>query len=505
MHNRALIGDIKAKAWELGALVGVLTLAVVAYWPTWHSLHNVWAMLDQSYSHGYLIAIVVIYWLFNAVLSSREPFKPYPIASFGVVALSVVWLFGEATQTLLLAQLALPFLLWFSIFTLFGWRFALQALPLLLIFIFAIPLWDVITPILRGITTYVVQFGVSILGVPAYFDGFKIEVPAGVIEIASSCAGLNYFLMANAFAAIYSYQNALDIKRMVQCVLVATAIALVGNWIRVYILVLVGYYSNMTHSLMHSHANFGWMLFGVCLVPMLYLFSRIANGAYHAEEGVNTRSNAGSVKMARPSALAKSVVILCCCLGLAPLVLHWGSDRAQHSTYQVSTVNKTKLSQYSALAWQPAYKGYDAHYSWEGPVAGERAQLQVLLYAEQVQGKELIYYDNLLAPAHNLENLGGFTTNGNMPLAMATVNYGDQKRLVVWSYNVGGKFTTSPISAKLLQFLSLFTQQPYAALVVLVFDCQTNCTQEQAALSASASEIDVIFSQLNITAVTPSD
>lgn len=88
---------------------------------------------------------------------------------------------------------------------------------------------------------------------------------------------------------------------------------------------------------------------------------------------------------------------------------------------------------------------------------------------------------------------------------MAAVNSGGQQRLLIWSYNLGGKYTTSPISAKLLQFLSLFNQQPYAALVVLVFDCQTNCTQEQAVINASPSEIDVIFSQLNIKALAPSN
>lgn len=505
MHIRALTSEIKSKAWVLVTLLGVVAFAVLAYWPTWQSLHNVWAMLDQSYSHGYLIALVVLYWLFKAVLQYQASPKPSYVAVLGIIALGGLWLFGEATQTLLLAQLALPCLLWFSIFAILGPRFAVSVVPLLLIFIFAIPLWDILTPILRGITTYVVQFGVSILGIPAYFDGFKIEVPAGVIEIASSCAGLNYFLMANAFAAIYSYQNQLDAKRTILCALVATAIALVGNWVRVYILVLVGYYSNMTHSLMHSHANFGWILFGVCMVPMLYVFGRIYATSTQAQSAADEPSPSKTQVDLPSKAFITSVLLVCFCLALAPATLHWNSAKGDVASYEVSTINGAKLSQYSAVAWRPAFKGYDAHYSWLGPVAGLQAQLQVLLYAQQAQGKELIYYDNLLAPAHNLKKLGDFNANGNMPLAMAVVNSGGQQRLLIWSYNLGGKYTTSPISAKLLQFLSLFNQQPYAALVVLVFDCQTNCTQEQAVINASPSEIDVIFSQLNIKALAPSN
>lgn len=505
MHNRALTSEIISKAWVLAILFGVVVFAILAYWPTWQSLHNVWAMLDQSYSHGYLIAIVVLYWLFKAALHYQVLFKPSYHAVLGVVAFGVLWLFGESTQTLLLAQLALPCLLWFSIMALLGPRFALNTVPLLLIFIFAIPLWDIFTPILRGITTYMVQFGVSVLGIPAYFDGFKIEVPAGVIEIASSCAGLNYFLMANAFAAIYSYQNYLGVKRAIICTLVATAIALVGNWVRVYILVLVGYYSNMTHSLMHSHANFGWILFGVCMLPMLYIFGRIAQAHSLAESPNSAPKQVEEQKKQPTRQLMVSAFLVCFSLALAPAILYWGGTKGEPASYQVSTVNGAKLSQYSALAWRPAFKGYDALYSWEGPVAGLQAQLQVLLYAQQAQGKELIYYDNLLAPAHNLSNLGGFNSNGNMPLAVAAVNSVDRQRLLIWSYNLGGKYTTSPISAKLLQFLSLFTQQPYAALVVIVFDCQTDCVHELALLNASSSDVNVIFSQLNINTVAPSN
>jgi hypothetical protein len=47
-------------------------------------------------------------------------------------------------------------------------------------------------------------------------------------------------------------------------------LGLVTNWVRIFILVLVGYYSQMQNNLVSDHELFGWLLFAVVVFPALY-------------------------------------------------------------------------------------------------------------------------------------------------------------------------------------------------------------------------------------------
>jgi exosortase/archaeosortase family protein len=51
---------------------------------------------------------------------------------------------------------------------------------------------------------------------------------------------------------------------------VALALGLFTNWVRIFVLVLVGYYSQMKSGLVADHETFGWLLFAGVVLPPLY-------------------------------------------------------------------------------------------------------------------------------------------------------------------------------------------------------------------------------------------
>src|SRR5690606_34589281 len=111
---------------------------------------------------------------------------------------------------------------------------------------------------------------VRAIKMPAIIDGNSIYIPFGHILIADGCSGLRYFVIALAIGYIISYLNRYNEKRLLVVLAAAAAIGLLANWIRIFILILVGYQSEMQSSLMGDHEMFGWILFGLLCLPAIY-------------------------------------------------------------------------------------------------------------------------------------------------------------------------------------------------------------------------------------------
>jgi hypothetical protein len=57
---------------------------------------------------------------------------------------------------------------------------------------------------------------------------------------------------------------------LIPALIIAATLGLFANWLRIFVLVLIGYESKMQSSLMANHEFFGWALFGVMCLPAIY-------------------------------------------------------------------------------------------------------------------------------------------------------------------------------------------------------------------------------------------
>lgn len=46
---------------------------------------------------------------------------------------------------------------------------------------------------------------------------------------------------------------------------------MIGNWIRVFILLLIAYYEGVSHPLMEDHDTLGWIVFGAVMLPWFFI------------------------------------------------------------------------------------------------------------------------------------------------------------------------------------------------------------------------------------------
>ncbi|TQV71760.1 exosortase [Exilibacterium tricleocarpae] len=456
-----------------GALLGMLLIVTAVFWPTLQQLHLRWVQMDNTYAYGYFLLALAGFIVHQRIQQHRHTDRR-PVWLGGVASLlaSVVWLAGYLTQTQLLEQVALPIIIWGWVLVYFGWRFARAVVPAFVLVYFTIPLWDVLVDPLRIITVIVVQWWIRLLDIPVFIDGFVIEVPAGTFVVAGGCSGLNTLLMGVVISAFYAAQYLRSYRRVL-CVVLMVGLALVGNWVRVFLLVLIGYYSDMQNPLVYDHLAFGWAVFVVCLLVFFFLLRFIdGDGTTGADAGVAPAVAGGIGPAVGAVALLIAVV-----LSISPPVwarLQGAGDGSAGTG--IALASEASLRPVPADRWIPDYRGYDVLQQWAGDIAGLPAVLTALTYLQQRQGKELIYFANRLADEDRERRLPPLVLANGLKVGRSIVSGSRGPSLVLWTYRVGDWHTLSDLYAKLLQIPSRFAGEPAAGLLVVTLRCrQTRC------------------------------
>ena len=104
-----------------------------------------------------------------------------------------------------------------------------------------------------------------------------MHLAAGVFEVAGGCSGIHFLIVSLALATLYGEIGRDSLKVRLQLVALAAGLALLTNWLRVYIIIVAGHLTDMQHFLIREgHYNFGWMLFAGMMVVFFLLARRFA-------------------------------------------------------------------------------------------------------------------------------------------------------------------------------------------------------------------------------------
>lgn len=444
---------------------------LAAYWPIVLSIHRRWD-ITQGYSHGYLVLLISAYLVFRLLPSLRAtPFKPSGRALWLLAATAFVGFFGYAAQVQVLQQLVIPALMWLCVTATLGWQAGrLLAFPFALLY-FAIPLWDFLTDPLRMATVFVAQHVLHVLDIPAIINRFFIEMPAGIIEVAGGCSGLNYLLTGLVVGVLHAYLSVAGRWRRVAVVAIAVVLSIISNWVRVTTLVLLGHYTHMQSHLIYHHGPFGWWLFAGAMV-IFFLLSRLVDGG-----GMPPLRVTGPLPAIIP---VRRMAIICAAATLLavafPAWAYWQGWKAGQA--QSSDVLPAPAAAFSATpTWRPDYEGYDLQQSWVVQWQGRPYDVLALTYFTQHAGKKLIYYKNrIAAPEATPVDLRGIAVNGQRKVNQAVVHTGRGTRAVWWFYLIGQHTAADNYTGKLLQFVAAVRGHPRASLIAISTPCrQSDC------------------------------
>jgi len=468
------------KAVTQAVLIALLAAWLAVYWPVVESLRERWT-LSQSYSHGYVIVLVAVYFIIQRLSDLRQlRITPAPSAIMLLVPVGLIGFFGNVAQIQLLQQLMLPASLWLWIAAAFGWSVAGRLLfPIALLYT-TIPMWDFLVRPLRDLTVFSTQHFIDAIKVPALVIGNRIHLPSGIIEVEDGCSGHNFFMAAAVIGLVQAYWSFHSWSRRIAIVLLAMVFGIVSNWVRVILLVLIAYRSEMRNPLIYDHLNFGWMVFAVALVFYFLISRRLMTG--DSSPPMNS-SAALPTPVPWPRVIAGAVAGLLI-LALFPLGFNWQSSRI---LAKADGLPAPVRAQPLSATWWPEYEGFDVRQSWHIHWGSTLYDMVALTWLEQRRDKKLIYFRNRIADEKLIrqpERWSGF--GAGRDIRELVIGSAEGSRVVWWFYVIDGRVTANSYRARWLMFTSFLRGDPRASLVALSTPCyRAGC---QAEMEAPATE-----------------
>lgn len=269
----------------------LLALFIGLFHSTFAGLYSRWIRWDESLSHGLLVAGIFIYFLYNTLpwQSSGNSRLTHPLLLAALGFTSFTWFIFQLSNIYIFEQLLLLVLLALLFACCFGVKVVLSHRLLLLLPIFIIPIWDQLNEPLVNLSGFMVGKMVQTIDMPAVIEGNSIFIPFGHIVIADGCSGLRYFEIALALAYIISLLNNYSEKQLLPTLAIAAVLGLVANWVRIFVLVIIGYQTKMQSSLMADHEYFGWALFGAMCLPAIY-FAPVVKRPSNTQQAANSNN-----------------------------------------------------------------------------------------------------------------------------------------------------------------------------------------------------------------------
>ena len=376
----------------LGAIAAVV-LGFVLFWPTTLSLVEQWEdTVRRTYTHGYLIVALTLWLLWrNRSSWAQVELRPSVFAFVSVIVASIAWLITYRAGVRIAHQALLPAMIFGAFTACYGFAAARRNLLPFGFLYFAIPLWDALNPLLQSGSTFAVRMLLRTAGIPAYFVGNTFTLPAGSLEIAGGCSGLHFFIVGVAIAVLYGELNRDSWRTRLQLVGLAAVLAMLTNWIRIFIIAVAAHLTDMQHYLVREeHYSFGWVMF---VGTMVIFFLIVRRWPVQAEPATDV--NAMSPQ---PGAIAwPGAVMALASLLVAPTWLM--ADDNVVALENIPEVMPVRVAGWSTESlttsnWQPVFIGADLMQRAAFSKDSHTIEGFAAVYADQHQGKELVGFNN---------------------------------------------------------------------------------------------------------------
>ena len=431
--------------------------------PAWISLAQSW---DQpGYSHGYLVLGIFLFLILRSTRSIVEDeIKPNYWAAPFLVFASLLWTLSFHAHIQVIQWMLLPVMLVFFHILVFGLRAGWQLLFPILFLGLGIPVWDYLHVPLQGLTVFIITHLLQMVGIPIFIDAFFVTIPGGAFVIAGGCSGLRYLLVMLTLSSLYAYLN--YSRWVTKAALVATAIlfGLTMNWLRVFIIIVVGHMTDMQSGLVKDHEFFGWVLFAIIFIPFFFLAYKYADWFNDDPPQVKNRQHfSGNLK-------TTSWIVAFVCTFTLPLIIKPVVSSIDGTEVPVFT---GKLAPDRGLFIKPGYHGADFTVDRISSFRDSQIQVSFRAYDIQQQGKELIGYGNKPYSSNwQLEN--GYVKN-NFHYQEVRHRFTGQHLLVALQFSISGYKVADKTTAKLLEMFKPLMTKTRSGVLILAAQCEKTC------------------------------
>lgn len=426
--------------WMLPALAtaGALLVLFGLFWPTFHSMVEVWER-SETFAHGYVVFPIVIWliWRMRGDLAHVAP-RPDPLGLVALAAAGASWLLADAGSVNVVEQYAFVAMLFAAVWAVLGRAFVRAALFPLAFMFFAVPVGEFLILPLMNMTA---DFTVAMLqatGIPVYREGTFFSIPSGNWSVVEGCSGLRYLIASVTLGVLYAYLTYRSWKRRLLFSLAAILVPLLANSGRAYMIVMIAHLSDMKYALGVDHYIYGWVFFGFVMLLLFWA------GTFWREDdkpqiAVPAAGRPAGAPRVWPMAVAALVVA-----GLWPAYAAWLASRPlpQMPTLQVEPRGGW-ASAAPFTTWTPHWVGADRQLRAAYAQAGRSVMLELNYYATQRQDAELVNSQNFMIKQKdpNWSNVGEAVVEADIggharPVRQARLRGTNGQRLLIWQWNL---------------------------------------------------------------------
>jgi exosortase A len=488
-------------------LVVLAALVVVTLWlylPTVLGMVSLWNASD-TYAHGFVVPAIVAWliWRQRARLARLTP-KPSWLAVALALLVALSWAAGDLVAVNAVTQLALVALLVLWVVAVLGWEVARTlAFPLGFLY-FTVPIGDFLLPSLMEWTADFTVLALRASGLPVYREGLQFVIPSGTWSVVEACSGIRYLIASVTVGCLFAHLSFVGWRKQLLFVAFSVAVPLVANWMRAYLIVMIGHLSGNELATGVDHLIYGWVFFGVVILGMLMVGARYAD-----TPGMPLAGSAdpnGSAPGLRSHNRAASLVALSCLLVAAlPHAMRgwWAASVSSEPVRWTEPAPRMpwRSSVEQPVAWSPAFQ-HAVETVTSGYVAPGKGWvgLHVSYYRQQGYERKLVTSSNALVATGDprwsqvargeddvlVDGRSWSVDTAELRGAATAALHGGQ-RLLAWRfYWVDGHFTHGDVEAKLRGAWGLAAGRgDDGAIVVLYTPLDAGVGETQARASAA--------------------
>jgi len=254
-------------------LAAVLFWVLVWYFDTAESMAMTW-WRSETFAHGLLIYPLCVWmiWRKRAQLANL-PIEPCFAASVPFGLAGFAWLLGDLADVQAVRQFGLVTMIPLGLWTILGTRWV-RAIAFPLAFtLLAVPVGEFMLPVMMEQTADFTIAALRLTGIPVYREGLNFHVPSGNWSVIEACSGLRYLIASVTLGLLYAYLSYRSLKRRMLFILASILVPIVANWVRAYMIVMIGHLSGMKYAVGVDHLIYGWVFFGVVMLLLFWVGS----------------------------------------------------------------------------------------------------------------------------------------------------------------------------------------------------------------------------------------
>lgn len=230
---------------------------------------------SNTFAHAFLVLPISLWlaWRMRDHLALLTP-QPEPRVLAALFGVAAVWLLADLTMVNSAAQFALVGLLVLAVPAVLGLSVARALMFPLLFMFFAVPFGEfMLQPMMEWTADFVV-LGLQLTGIPVYREGLQFVIPTGSWSVIDECSGVRYLIASFMVGSLFAYLNYQSHLRRTVFMAVSLIVPIVANWLRAYLIVMMGHLSGNKLAVGFDHLLYGWVFFGVVIFIMFTIGMR---------------------------------------------------------------------------------------------------------------------------------------------------------------------------------------------------------------------------------------